>query len=127
MSADDVSHILLDRLDRIRRQQELLAVQESLLIELLGIKPPSPVTRRYWSPRSTVKVAVLDYLTLSAGNARDIVDACKREGIGLDRGTVSSLLSRLVKDGIATYDGRQYRLNSIKEQSRTNEAQTGNE
>ena len=39
-----------------------------------------------------------------------VAAAKAKRGIELDRGSVSSLLSRLKKDGVLFYDGSRYRL-----------------
>lgn len=72
---------------------------------------PSPSKR---AKRGNVKEAVLDLISESgeAGlSATDCVAAARASrGLDLDRGSVSSLLSRLKKDEVLFYDGERYRL-----------------
>jgi hypothetical protein len=63
--------------------------------------------------RSNVKAVVLALLEESGANglnAASAVDAAAKRGEKLERATVSSLLSRLKGEGIATFDGSVYRL-----------------
>lgn len=66
------------------------------------------------APRSNVKTAVLDLLTQVKGNglnAAMVVDMAREQrGVRLERGSVSSLLSRLKHEGIVVYDKKFYRL-----------------
>lgn len=43
-------------------------------------------------------------------NAHSAVEMAKRRSIDLDRGTVSSTLSRMKRDGAVDHDGERYRL-----------------
>lgn len=65
------------------------------------------------APRGNVKSALLDLL-LHAGatglNANEAVRLGAAKGIALDRNTVSSLLSRLKREGVVSHDGSKYRL-----------------
>lgn len=63
--------------------------------------------------RVNVKTMVLDLLDevgTTGLNAVTAVDIAKRRGIQLDKGSVSSLLSRLKKDDVVVYDNDKYRL-----------------
>ena len=65
--------------------------------------------------RSKVKQIVLDILKERGDegiNAALAVEIAAKRGEKLERGTVSSLLSRMKADGIVTYDNVFYRLNS---------------
>ena len=98
------------RLDGVRREIEKLKAQESLLLEMLD-EPPAPKQTR--AAKGSVKTAVLDLLEevgRSGLNAASAVDLAKAKGVDLDRGSVSSLLSRLKTDEIVCYDGSAYRL-----------------
>jgi len=63
--------------------------------------------------RLNLKATILDLLK-EAGttglNATSAVEIAARRGITLNRGSVASNLSRMVKDGAVTYDGTRYRL-----------------
>lgn len=72
---------------------------------------PEPVKQR--TPRANVKQRVLDLLQEvrhSGLNAAMAVQMAKERGETLDRGSVSSLLSRLKNEGTVTYDGVVYKL-----------------
>lgn len=100
---------ILRRLAGIQRQIELLKSQEQMLLELMG-KPRCHMGR---APRSSVKEEVLSLL-IDAGknglNASTAIILADKKGVTLQRGTVSSLLSRLKNEGTVTHDGERYRL-----------------
>jgi hypothetical protein len=63
--------------------------------------------------KKSIKVILLDLLQevgTTGLNAAAAVEIAERRGWRLDRGTVSSLLSRLKRDGAITYDGERYKL-----------------
>ncbi len=63
--------------------------------------------------RTATKGVILDLLKdvgTTGLNAIAAVDLANARGITLDKASVSSLLSRLKKDEIVTYDGEKYRL-----------------
>jgi hypothetical protein len=68
--------------------------------------------------RGAVKEALYDLLK-EAGktglNAHSAVEIAKRRGIELDRGTVSSTLSRMKRDGAVDHDGERYRLKGTEQ------------
>lgn len=100
---------LRTRLDSIRREIEKLQAQEALLLDMLD-ETPKPLKR---APKGAVKTTVLDLLEKvgrSGLNAAKAVKLVEAEGGEIDRGSVSSLLSRLKNDGIVVYDGDTYRL-----------------
>jgi hypothetical protein len=100
---------LADRLAAIRRKIDVLRGQEALLMELMG---SAPGTERV--PRSGVKQMVIDLLEEVGpkGLNATMAVALAREGhdVRLDRGSVSSLLSRMKSDGFVTYVDGLYRL-----------------
>jgi hypothetical protein len=100
-----------ERLDNIRREIEKLQAQESLLLDMMGEEPVKVATKR--APKGSVKVRVLELLESqgrSGLNAARAVELTEAAGDALDRGSVSSLLSRLKQDGVVVYDGNNYRL-----------------
>lgn len=100
-----------DRLDSIRREIEKLQAQEALLLDMMGEAPVKAATKR--APKGSVKVLVLELLESqgrSGLNAAKAVELSEANGNALDRGSVSSLLSRLKQDGVVVYDGSNYRL-----------------
>lgn len=106
---------LKSRLDAIRREMEKLKAQEALLLDMMDERPPSTPSR---AAKGSVKTAVLDLLEqvgASGLNAATAVDLAKRDGIDIERGSVSSLLSRLKTDGVVTYNGSVYRLKKFSQ------------
>jgi hypothetical protein len=69
--------------------------------------------------RGAVKEALFELLK-EAGktglNAHSAVEMAKRRGLELDRGTVSSTLSRMKRDGAVDHDGERYRLKAPDQQ-----------
>lgn len=68
-----------------------------------------PVSR----PRQGIKGSILDFLTeagTSGLNAARAVEIAERRGLHMDRQSVSSLLSRLKRDGVVVYEDEQYKL-----------------
>ncbi|MGC9418513.1 MAG: hypothetical protein ACP5EN_06015 [Rhodovulum sp.] len=98
------------RLDSIEREIEKLTAQKEIILEMMGAQPDEPQKR---AKKGSVKAAVLRLLE-EAGerglNANQAVTRGKERGIDLDRGSVSSLLSRLKSDEIVAHDGERYRL-----------------
>jgi|688.fasta_scaffold188208_3 hypothetical protein len=108
--------ILAERLDLVRREIDKLKAQESLLMDMIREASGEPKIKLR-APRSNVKQTILDLLERAgdAGiNAASAVETASRAGSSLERGTVSSLLSRLKNEGVVTYDGSVYRLVKAK-------------
>lgn len=98
------------RLDLIQMEIEKLRAQESLLLEMMQ-EAPAPASQR--AQKGSVKKTVIDLLEDAGAkglNANSALGAAKAKGIELERGSVSSLLSRLKSDGAVVYDGEVYRL-----------------
>lgn len=90
-------------------QQQLAGVE--MAIRAMRGEPTAPTRAR--APRSNVKNYILALLEEVQGrglNAAMAVELAESRGETLERGTVSSLLSRFKADGILTYDGSVYRL-----------------
>ena len=107
---------LTERLDLILREIEKLRAQESLIRDMIREANGEPKAKLR-APRSNVKQAVLDLLDQvgAAGlNAGIAVDMAAKVGVTLERGTVSSLLSRLKNEGAVDYDNTVYRLKKFK-------------
>lgn len=105
--------------DELIRQIEALKAKVSGLELALSLfdrqdSDIAPVQAMSAKSRSVgVKAFVIDLLKevgTSGASAAVVVDTAERRNISVDRGTVSSLLSRLKRDGIAVYDGEKYRL-----------------
>ena len=110
-----VRHVDQMEADIVRQIAELqikLATVRELKRKMIGEPEPRQVSTR--GRRGTnVKSYLLElldkrgYLGLTATTA---VDIATQEGRELERGTVSSLLSRMKADGIIAYDNVVYRL-----------------
>lgn len=103
---------LSERLDHILREIDKLKAQESLIRDMIREANGEPKVKLR-APRSNVKQTVLDLLEKSAEkgiNASAAVEIAATSGVSLERGTVSSLLSRLKNEGVVVYDGSVYRL-----------------
>lgn len=90
-------------------QQQLAGVE--MAIRAMRGEPTAPTRTR--APRSNVKsylLALLDEVQARGLNAAMAVELAESRGDTLERGTVSSLLSRFKADGVVTYDGSVYRL-----------------
>ena len=106
------------KLDGIQRQIEVLRGQEQMVRDMIrdlapGPAPTAPTKVR--ATRSNVKSAVLDLLERvgqNGLNAAIAVDMAAQDNLNLDRGSVSSLLSRLKNDRVVSYDGSLYRLST---------------
>jgi len=107
------------RIAELRAQRDQLDAKIAALEEFKAeiSDEPMPSTepaKRQRAPRSNVKSTVLSLLEQVGGsglNAAIAVDLAKEQhGLDLDRGSVSSLLSRLKNEGTVSYDGRLYRL-----------------
>lgn len=99
------------RLHEIQREIEKLQAQEALLLEMLDEAPKPKEAKR--AVKGSVKNRVLEMLEAqgrSGLNAARAVEISTENGEPLDRGSVSSLLSRLKQDGVVAYDGSNYRL-----------------
>ena len=100
-----------ERLEDIRREIGKLQAQEALLLDMMGEEPIEKTTKR--APKGSVKSRVLEMLETQGRNglnAAKAVELSEAGGEPLDRGSVSSLLSRLKQDGVVAYDGKNYRL-----------------
>lgn len=108
---------LIEQRDRLLREIEALR-NKVAGIEMAMALLESDSSKNANSPQVTTrrggtKGIVLDLLRevgTTGLNAATAVQIAERRGTRIDRGTVSSLLSRLKRDGIVAYDGDKYRL-----------------
>jgi hypothetical protein len=106
---------LKSRLDGIRRDIEKLQAQEALLLEMMDESPaPQPSRAAKGSVKSTV-IDLLEETGQRGVNAATAVELARARGITLERGSVSSLLSRLKSDGVVIHHGDTYRLKKYSE------------
>ena len=105
---------LLEERDALLRQKE--AIENQILglekaIALIGVEENDKEMQK--RGKFSNKAVVLDLLKevgttgLNAGTAVAMADS---RGITLGRNSVSSMLSRLKRDGVVVYDGERYRL-----------------
>lgn len=107
---------LSERLDLILREIEKLRAQESLIRDMIREASGEPKVKPR-APRSNVKQTILDLLEKAGEeglNAAMAVETAARSGVSLERGTVSSLLSRLKNENVVVYDGSVYRLKAFR-------------
>ena len=106
----------------VEQRDKLLAEIEALknkiaglemAISLLGNEEDNQGQPLSAMAKLNLKATILDLLK-EAGttglNATTAVEIATRRGITLNRGSVASNLSRMVKDKAVTYDGTRYRL-----------------
>lgn len=108
---DRLAGILRD-LDLAMREVERIKAQEELIRDMIREAKGEPKVKLR-APRSNVKQTVLDLLDQAGAaglNAATAVETAAKAGVTLERGTVSSLLSRLKNEGVVAYDGTVYRL-----------------
>jgi hypothetical protein len=107
---------LTEQRDKLLAEIEALknkATGIEMAISLLEGDTTSSTAAAKSGSRGKVKGVVLDLLRevgTTGLNATTALEIAGRRGFLLDRGSVSSLLSRLKKDGVVVYDGEFYRL-----------------
>lgn len=109
---------LLNQRDQLLREAEALRHKIAgleLAISLMSNEGGASSQRKAPTGKQTksVKAVLLDLLEEVAAeglNAPIAVETASRRGLSLDRGTVSSLLSRLKRDEALSFDGQRYRL-----------------
>lgn len=112
-----LEEMLAERQAQLTQLRTEIALLEDAIRRTSG-EPEKPQKQR--AARSNVKSLVLDLLKevgadgLNAGIA---VDLAQKRGDHLERGSVSSLLSRLKSEGTVTYDGSVYRLSQFSSDS----------
>jgi len=110
---------LQERLGQIQSEIAKLQAQEALILDMLREARGEPKVKPR-APRSNVKQAILDLLEEVGAeglNAAIAVGLAERNGVNLERGSVSSILSRLKSDGAVTYDNERYRLTKYAQQA----------
>lgn len=105
------------KLQELEQKKAFIEGQIATVKEMIGDLKGEPakktrITGRSSSVKSTV-LGILEEYGVNGMNAADVVEVALRDkGERLDRGSVSSLLSRLKNSGVADYDGKRYRLKS---------------
>ena len=106
--------LLVDQRTRLLAEMEALKNKVAgleMAIALLG--KGADDTGISEAPKAYLKATILDLLKeagASGLNASTAVEFAARKGIKLNRGSVASNLSRMVKDKAIVYDGDKYRL-----------------
>ena len=93
---------------------ELAAIKRAIALVRGDATPDEPAAATAGrKPRSSVKEAVLELLEehREVGlSAVEVVECASRRGVTLDRGSVSSYLSRLKREGVLGLYGSKYRF-----------------
>lgn len=108
---------ILRDLDRAMREIEKIKAQESLIRDMIREANGEAIVKSR-APRSNVKSAVIGLLERVGAeglNATSAVEMAAKEGLSLERGTVSSLLSRMKNEGVVSYENGLYRLSSFRQ------------
>jgi hypothetical protein len=106
-----LEEMLAEKRAQLTRLEVEIATLEAALRRATG--EPEVVASPRRSRRANVKQLVIELLQEqgAAGlNAQIAVELAGRRGERLERGTVSSLLSRMKAEGLVTYDNVVYRL-----------------
>ena len=114
--------MLEERLEQVRREIEKLKANEAMLLDMIREASGEPKVKQR-APRSNVKqtvLALLDQVGAAGLNAASAVELAEQAGTSIERGTVSSLLSRLKNEGVVVYDGTVYRLKEHAEDGTPN-------
>ncbi|MGO9742621.1 MAG: hypothetical protein ACLPN5_14150 [Roseiarcus sp.] len=108
--------------DRLLKERDLLLRErDAIENKILGLERAIALiaddhaseSGNHGGRRTATKSVILDLLRdvgTTGLNAIAAVDLANARGVTLDKASVSSLLSRLKKDEIVTYDGDKYRL-----------------
>ena len=122
-SAKDGMKALVDQRARLMVELEALRNKIAGLDMAISIlQKGAPVPKEGMttvSRRTGVKGFVLDLLRERGAdglNAAVAVEIASRRGVLMDRGSVSSLLSRLKQDEVVTYDDNMYRLREFADE-----------
>jgi hypothetical protein len=113
---EEMKHRLLRERDLLLREKE--AIENRIIgieraIALIGEDETSEISSAGRGRRTATKGVILGLLKdvgTTGLDAASAVELANGRGVTLDRASVSSLLSRLKKDEIVTYDGEKYRL-----------------
>jgi len=118
--ASKATKVHMERLKEQRNQ--LIAEMEALKNKIAGLEMAMSLLNddaipvggeQQRSRRTNVKETILDLLEESGTtglNAATAVEIARRRGVELDRGSVSSLLSRFKRDDLVVYENDRYRL-----------------
>lgn len=122
MSSPANVHRLMEIRSSLVVQLELLKAKiDGIDLALSIVKTDEATLEQQRTPRGGVKAALLDLLQEVGDqglNANTAVELALRKGVHLDRGSVSSILSRLKGDGAVEYDGNRYRLKEPQQSTR---------
>ena len=104
---------LLEERERLLRQREALDNEIKGIERAIALVSEEESSKPSSGKRTQIKGIVLDLLDdvgTTGLNATDAVELANKKGLTIERASVSSLLSRLKRDGIVVYDGNKYRL-----------------
>jgi DNA-binding transcriptional regulator LsrR (DeoR family) len=113
--SEEMKQRLLEERDRLLRQKEALenqiaGIERAIALVGGGDDGPQASQARRRSSTKSIVLDLLDDVGTMGLNAATAVEIADRQGTTLDRASVSSLLSRLKRDGVVAYDGDRYRL-----------------
>ncbi len=104
---------LLEEREKLLRQREALDNEIKGIERAIALVSAEESSKTATGKRTQIKGIVLDLLEdvgTTGLNATDAVELANKKGLTIERASVSSLLSRLKKDGVVVYDGNKYRL-----------------
>lgn len=127
--SEEMKQRLLQERDALLRQRdaidnEIRGLERAIALVGADEKPAASGSRG----RPQVKTVVLDLLKdvgTTGLDATTAVALANAKGITLDRGSVSSLLSRMKKDDVISYDNGKYRLKEFAPRSEPYKPQVG--
>ena len=111
---NEMKQLLLYERDALLRQKEAIENQiagiERAISLIGGNEPTSAATAKRGPSNKAIVLDLLKEVGTTGLNAGTAVSLANNRGVTLDRNSVSSMLSRLKRDGVVVYDGEKYRL-----------------
>ncbi len=113
--SDEMKQRLLAERDRLLKERDALDNQIAGLERAIALvvgdeELPAATTRSKRTSTKSFVLSLLDEVGTTGLNAAIAVDLANRRGVRIERGSVSSLLSRFKADGVVAFDGERYRL-----------------
>ena len=113
--SDEMKQRLLAERDRLLKERDALDNQIAGLERAIALvggddELPAATTRSKRTSTKSIVLNLLDEVGTTGLNAAIAVDLANRRGVRIERGSVSSLLSRLKADSVVAFDGEKYRL-----------------
>ncbi len=111
--AEEMKQRLLQEREKLLRQRDAIDNEIKGIERAIALISAEENVPSSGGKRTQIKGIVLELLEdvgTTGLNATDAVQMANRKGLTIERASVSSLLSRLKKDGVVIYDGEKYRL-----------------